>query len=91
MLVHQMALAHDTAMRLLPKAIEQRDPANMTRFVNAAARLMDIYREGMLAVHRVKAGGRQTVTVQHVHVGDGGQAIVGAVSNATGGNREGRK
>ena len=60
--------------------MEERDPVNMTRYANAAARLMDIYREGLVALHRIKAGGRQTVTVQHVHVADGGQAIVGAVS-----------
>ena len=51
----------------------------MTKYVNAAARLMDTYREGMVAIHRVKAGGRQTVTVQHVHVSDGGRAVIGAV------------
>ena len=88
MLIHQMALAHDTAMRMLPKAMEERDPVNMTRYANAAARLMDIYREGLVALHRIKAGGRQTVTVQHVHVADGGQAIVGAVSG-TGGTTKG--
>lgn len=90
MLVHQMALAHDAAMRLLPKALEQRDPGNMQKYINAAARLMDIYRQGVQVFHRIKAGGRQTVTVQHVHIGDGGQAIVGPVSTGGRGTREGR-
>jgi hypothetical protein len=77
MLVHQMAACHEYAMRLLPKAIEQRDANNMAKYVTASARLMDVYRESMLALHRAKAGGRQTVTVVHVH--EGAQAVVGAV------------
>ena len=81
MLAHQMAACHEHAMRLLPKATEQRDANNMAKYVNASARLMDVYREGMMALHRVKAGGRQTVTVVHIH--DGAQAVVGAVPGSS--------
>jgi hypothetical protein len=79
MLAHQMAAAHNMAMKLLPKGIEQRDPTHMQKYINSAARLLDVYREGMLALHRMKAGGKQTVRVEHVHVHEGGQAIVGNV------------
>jgi hypothetical protein len=35
--------------------------------------------QGALALHKLKTGGTQTLVVQHVHVGQGGQAIVGNV------------
>jgi hypothetical protein len=37
------------------------------------------------ALKRYRTGGEQKVTVQHVTVNDGGQAIVGAVSATPGG------
>ncbi|MDP5217143.1 hypothetical protein Q5Y75_07935 [Ruegeria sp. 2205SS24-7] len=42
----------------------------------------------MEALRKHRNGGKQTVTVQHVNVEDGGQAIVGNVE--TGGRRDGR-
>jgi hypothetical protein len=39
----------------------------------------------MEALKRYGTGGEQKVTVQHVTVNEGGQAIVGAVSHAPGG------
>ncbi len=38
--------------------------------------MMQVYQEGLLALHKVRSGGKQTVVVQHVHVSDGGQAVV---------------
>jgi len=40
-----------------------------------------VVQQGALALHKLKTGGTQTVIVQHVHVGQGGQAIVGNVVN----------
>ena len=39
----------------------------------------------MEALKRYRAGGEQKVTVQHVSVNEGGQAIVGNVNQAAGG------
>ncbi|MCA0922964.1 hypothetical protein [Pseudooceanicola nanhaiensis] len=36
------------------------------------------------ALRRMRGGGSQTVRIEHVHVNDGGQAIVGAVGGAGG-------
>jgi len=55
---------------------------------NAAARLMAASGDAALALQRLRTGGRQVVTVQHVTVGDGGQAVV-AGTLATGGRRRG--
>ena len=43
---------------------------------NTAARLMDAYQRGLLTLDRLRNGGRQMVTVQHVNVSAGGQAVV---------------
>jgi hypothetical protein len=75
MLAHQMALAHQTAFKVIDEAMQQRNPVEMARLLNAGTRLMAAYQNGMLALHRIKNGGNQVVTVQHVTV-NGGQAVV---------------
>jgi hypothetical protein len=88
MLSHQMAAAHKAAMDLLAKSSRERDTVEQGRLANTAARLMDTFQKGMLTLNRVRTGGRQLVTVQHVQVADGGQAVIaGAVT--TGGQLTG--
>ena len=43
---------------------------------NSAARIMDAFQKGTIALHKLRTGGKQVVTVQHVNVTDGGQALV---------------
>ena len=76
MLAHQMALCHDKAFELMAAGGNIKDPVEKVRLVNASARLMMTYQSAMLTLHRIRSGGRQVVTVQHVQVTDGGQAIV---------------
>ena len=47
-----------------------------SRVANASAKMMDAFQKGTLALHKLRTGGTQTVTVQHVNVSDGGQAVV---------------
>ena len=99
MLAHQLAAAHQLAMRLvaraekaLSKAALYDDPeyhANLSisagRVASSAARLMEAYQRGMVAIARIRSGGQQTVTVvhQHVNVAAGAQAAVaGSIQNA---------
>jgi len=51
---------------------------------NVAARLMEAYQRAALTLLRMRNGGRQVVTVQHVSI-SGGQAIVAGAVSATGG------
>ena len=76
MLAHQLALAHKAAFKLMDRAMGERDAAQLARLVNAASRMILVYQQGLLALHRIRTGGTQTVTVQHVNVSDGGQALV---------------
>ena len=89
MIAHQLAAAHKLAMTLAGKAqnlIEEdgsgwhRPPTvyatEASRVANASAKMMDAFQKGTLALHKLRTGGTQTVTVQHVNVSDGGQAVV---------------
>jgi hypothetical protein len=90
MAAHQMAAAHSLAMKLLHDGAEmirqgqQRSDFQGSTFFNVegnriigtAIRLMVAYQSGLATLARVRQGGRQVVTVQHVQVNDGGQAVV---------------
>jgi hypothetical protein len=56
-------------------ATEQRVAA----FGSAAARLMKAYATQVEVLRRLRSGGQQFVRVEHVHVNDGGQAVIGNV------------
>ena len=46
------------------------------RLAGAVSRLTGTFQQGMLTLQRLRTGGRQVVTVQHVQVNQGGQAVV---------------
>jgi hypothetical protein len=49
---------------------------------SAASRLPRAYAMQMEVFRRLRNGGQQWVRVEHVHVNDGGQAIIGNVKKA---------
>jgi hypothetical protein len=76
----QMAATHIAAMAVLAKldvafATERRIAA----FGSAAARLLKAYAMQVEVLRRLRNGGQQFVRVEHVHVNDGGQAVIGNV------------
>jgi hypothetical protein len=76
----QIACTHAAAMAILAKmdvafATERRVAA----FGSAAARLMRAYATQVEVLRRLRNGGQQFVRVEHVHVNDGGQAVIGNV------------
>jgi hypothetical protein len=80
MLAAQMAAIHMATMTLMGQLanvewLPQQDSA--ARALNNLART---YAMQMEALKRYRTGGEQKVTVQHVTVGEGGQAIVGNVT-----------
>ena len=103
MLAHQLALTHEMVMKLGNAAmgevekiqhptthgngLRQGDTIELQRITNSVARLQASFQQGMLTMHKLRTGGNQTVTVQHVNVGAGGQAVIG---NVTGGKLEGQ-
>lgn len=87
-LTHQMAACHYMAMELMIKVknVPDHQAEQAVPLANAAARLMSCFQQAYLALWKVRSGGKQTVVVQHVHVTDGGQAVV--AGSMTPGGRE---
>ncbi|MCB1591361.1 MAG: hypothetical protein KDI90_02805 [Alphaproteobacteria bacterium] len=84
MLAHQMAVAHRTSLDLIAEAGNTRDPIERCRLINTASKLMDLCQKGLTTIHKIRTGGQQTVTVQHVQVSDGGQAVINSSVNDRG-------
>jgi len=86
MLAHQMAACHHMSMRLMARANSiNEDTDALQRITNTAVRLMNTYQKLFQTLHKLRTGGRQVVTVQHVNVEDGGQAVVAGEVKAGGG------
>jgi len=52
------------------------------------AKFSRIYAQQVEALDKHRRKGRQTVVVEHVHVNDGGQAVVGSVLAGMGGGSQ---
>src|SRR4030081_1377554 len=85
MLAVQMVATHFVATRALrrlkaPDTIPQQDSNG-----NLAVKLLRTFAAQTEALQRYRGKGQQKLTVEHVHVHTGGQAIVGSVSQSGGG------
>jgi hypothetical protein len=76
MLAHQLAAAHRFSLKHLALIDRTKDNLEKLRLTNAAARMMESFQNGMKLLHRIRSGGRQVMVVQHVQVGQGGQAVI---------------
>ena len=91
MLAAQMATVHMATMTFARRlanvdCIEQQDSAE-----RAFNKLTRTFAAQLEALKRYRTGGQQTVTVEHVTVNGGGQAIVGPVTHGEGvGRKNGR-
>ena len=90
MLAAQMAAVHMATLTFARRLahvenIPQQDSAE--RAFNKLARTFAAQVE---ALKRYRTGGEQKVTVQHVTVNEGGQAVVGSISHPPGGGRRSR-
>jgi hypothetical protein len=84
MLATQMVSVHSVAMRLLARGMHGDQSLEVATFrLNHATRLMRLFALQLetLNRHRGKAPSQQRVTVEHVHVHEGGQAVVGNVTS----------
>lgn len=85
MLAAQLVGLHNAALECLRRAMlsEQPHPARMEN-LSHAGKLTRSYAALVEALNRHRGKGQQKVTVEHVHVHEGGQAIVGAVTATRG-------
>ena len=88
-LVMQMACTHAAAMAVLATFAGVHMDRNMVARASAAARLMRAYASQVETLRRLRNGGSQVVRVEHVHVNEGGQALIGNVrKDGSGGESE---
>ena len=81
MLACQMIAVHNLAMNALRRAmITDQSFEGRQSNVNHATKMLRTYTAQMEALKRYRTGGQQKVEVKHVHVNEGGQAIVGDVA-----------
>ena len=80
-LVIQMACTHSAAMAVLNRLGGAAGGRTVAAMASAAARLLRAYATQVEALRRLRNGGSQTVRVEHVHVNEGGQALIGNVNS----------
>jgi hypothetical protein len=92
MLAHQLAMIHTLAMKTGSRALEferrqgelgegfkHTDSVELARLAQATGRLTSSFQDGLLTLQRLHNGGSQTMTVRHITVQAGGQAVIGNV------------
>lgn len=80
MLAAQMVGAHDAALECLKRAaVSNQTFAGRDMALKHANKLMTLYTQQLAALNKHRGKGQQKVTVEHVNVAAGGQAIVGNV------------
>jgi hypothetical protein len=78
----QAACAHMVAMVMFARiGGGHGGPHRLPGLGSTAAKLLRAYCTQIETYRRLRGGGEQKITVQHVTVNEGGQAIVGAVSS----------
>ena len=89
MLVAQLIAAHNAAMECHRRAmLSEQTFEGRRENLNQANRLSRTYATLLEALNRHRGKGQQKVTVEHVHVHSGGQAVVGVVEPTGGGDRK---
>jgi hypothetical protein len=85
MLAVQMIAAHSAAMECYRRAmIPEQSTDGRAENLNHANKLSRTYSTLLEALNRHRGKGQQKVTVEHVHVHAGGQAIVGHIERGAG-------
>lgn len=89
MLSTQMIAAHEAAIHFTKLGAAQTRLDAVETCARQAARFMRVFNEQLEAMQKLKGKtGQQKVTVEHVHVNEGGQAIVGALIAPRGGDEQ---
>jgi hypothetical protein len=89
MLAFQMVGVHNLAMECLKRSIiKDQTFEGKQANVNQAAKMLRTYILQMETLKKYRTGGHQKVTVEHVNVHRGGQAIVGSFNHKGGGKVE---
>ena len=89
MMAAQLLAAHNTAMECYRRAmLEEQTFEGRRENLNQASKLSRTWATLLEALNKHRGKGQQKVTVEHVHVHPGGQAVVGNVERPGGGGEE---
>jgi hypothetical protein len=83
MLAHQLAAVHRVAMDHMAFVPSRFDVVGQAKRLNAAARCMTVYQQGLLTLRKLRQDGHQRISVQYVNVSEGSQAVIGNVERGT--------
>ena len=87
-LISQLIILHEHSMEWLGRALRT-DQINFANIcLNGASKLLVRHHETLASLLKYRRGDEQRVHVEHVHVHNGGQAIVGNVGTGGGGNKK---
>jgi hypothetical protein len=85
MLAVQLVAVHNLSLQQLRRASQPDQPqAIANAAANNAAKLLRAFSQQLAALNRYRGKGQQKITVEHVDVHSGGQAIVGCVERGRG-------
>jgi len=85
MLATQMVTVHNVTMEMSRRALlSEQTEDGVNSCINRTTKLMRTYMAQMEALNKYRNKGKQKITVTHVNVADGGQAIVGDVNQGGG-------
>lgn len=80
LLAAQMTACHNMAMEFSRRAMrEGQSSEGIDRNINRTAKMMNAFTRQIEALQKLRNKGQQKITVQHVQVSQGGQAIIGDV------------
>lgn len=82
LLVSQMLACHMSGMEQLRKAVQSSSPEKADRHLRHAQQLQKLFLSQVDGLERLRGRRHQQVRVEHVHIHDGGQAIVGTVHSS---------
>ena len=89
MLISQMVTVYDQAMDCFFYInINKSNALAVEKLQNQAIKLMRVYNQQLEALDKHRNKGKQKMTVEHINIHRGGQAIVGEVHQGGGVNNE---
>ncbi len=89
LLAAQMVAAHNAAMECLRRAMREGQPfAIRDQSLKHAAKFMSMYARQVEVLDKHRGKGQQKMTIEHINIESGGQAIVGQVETGKGPKRQ---
>lgn len=87
-LLAQLAVLHQQSMSWLGRAMRTERVNFANIYLNSASKLLTRHHEALATLMKYRRGGEQRVHVEHVHIHDGGKAIIGNVYPGIGVNQK---